>query len=186
MSGKPSEVALLQPKPTPSTPTTSSSVSKGPSYNDAFAQFLQQATTKAPAPKNTQKSSQNTKQPESEVQTPTKSNRGRKKKQPEVVQNQEVQQWTTETNQMLQQPLSNQQEVIAQNPRVKTERIPQSTQQMYAIQENTVLTTDGKQQKLYYTILNPPTTTSNNCNTQQPNKMSGQYTMYGQQQQQSF
>lgn len=171
MTGKPSEVPL--PKPKPATSTTP--VQKGPSYNDAFAQFLQQAnkSNPKPVPKAAPPApAQPESQPVSVIQETPKSNRGRKKKSevtPDVT-NQPAQ-WISQ-----QQAVQNQSNLISQNQRVTTERIPQN--QPYAIQENTVLTQDGKHQKLYYTILNSP---NNGQNLQQQMKMNPQYGMYGQQ-----
>jgi hypothetical protein len=182
MSGKPSELPLPQQKPAA---TSFSAAPKGPSYNDAFAQFLQQTNkppisptknSKPPPQANTQPKELPSQQPSQQVsviqQTPPKSNRGRKKKS------------ETLPYQITTHPQPNQSSLPQDNQRVKTERIPQTTQQMYAIQENTVLTQDGKSQKLYYTILNTPPTNNYNLNQQQQVKMNSQYTLYRQQQQQ--
>lgn len=183
VTGKPSEIPIAPLKPAVS---VAAPVQRGPSYNDAFAQFLQQSN-KAPKPKPIPQASppQTESQPASVIKETPKSNRGRKKKEviPEVQSNQpapsnnQTQNQQQQIQYQQQQPIQNQSNVIAQNQRVKTERIPQS-QPMYAIQENTVLTQDGKQQKLYYTILNTP---NSGPNIQQQLKMNPQYGLYGQQ-----
>lgn len=188
MSGKPSELPIPQPK---SATPSFSAAPKGPSYNDAFAQFLQQASKApiSPAKPNRAPSPQTIVQPKEAPQpqeksqqlsviqaTPPKSNRGRKKKS-------DLQQ--QQPNHTVINSQTNQSNLLQDNQRVKTERIPQA-QQMYAIQENTVLTQDGKPQKLYYTILNPPSTNNYNHQQQQQVKVNSQYALYGQQQQQSF
>lgn len=180
MTGKPGEVPIPKPK---SAIGVTPPVQKGPSYNDAFAQFLQQANkTPKPRPLPQAPPPAQTELPVSAIQETPKSNRGRKKKEviPETRNNPPVQVTTNHQQQLQsqqQQPVQNQSNVISQNQRVKTERIPQS-QPMYAIQENTVLTQDGKQQKLYYTILNTPNT---GPNIHQQLKMNPQYGLYGQQ-----
>lgn len=187
MSGKPSELPLPQQKPAAS---SFSAAPKGPSYNDAFAQFLQQVNkTPSSTPAKPNKTPpQATAQPKespppstptpqepnqqtSAIQqtTPPKAKRGRKKKSEVQLPFQSV---------INSQP--NKSNLQQDNQRVKIERIPQ-TQQMYAIQENTVLTQDGKSQKLYYTILNPPTTNTYNHQPQQQVKVNNQYALYGQQ-----
>lgn len=176
MTGKPGEVPIPQPK---SAGAIGAPIQKGPSYNDAFAQFLQQAnkTPKPKPPPQTQPESQ----PVSVIQETPKSNRGRRKKQDTTSEVQTIQTQQPKIQAIVQpqdqpQIIQNQSNIVAQNQKVKTERIPQS--QPYAIQENTVLTQDGKQQKLYYTILNTPNTGSN---FQQQIKMNANYGLYGQQ-----
>lgn len=171
MSAKPKEIPFLPapPKPSPS-PVINN---RGPSYNDAFAQFLQNAKTKpettkttsaAPKPLPPDPPATIKAQQTSVIQTAPKA--PRKRVQPQLqTPIQQGQLENFENN---------------QNQRVKTEKIPQA---VYAIQENTVVQ-DGKQQKLYYTILNSPSSPSSNNSTYPQLNVNGQY--YGHQQQHSF
>ena len=156
MSGKPVDVPLPQPK-IPTTPPVNAS--RGPSYNDAFAQFLQ-SSTKPKAPE-TVKSNVAKKEPvvqhTSVIQqaptkpVPTKSQQ--KNNLDMILEQQLLQQQQTQQYQPYQMQQQNNY-VVDQNQRVKTERIPQNLQNpAYSVQENTVLAQDGEQQKLYYTIL---------------------------------
>jgi hypothetical protein len=152
MSGLPKEVPLLQSqlnKPQ----TTATNASRGPTYNDAFAQFLQTKT----------------KQPEGKPATTPVASKLNSHLKKEAHQTSVIQHAAKgQVNLQQQQNLT-----VDQNQRVKTERLPQN--QVYAIQENTIVTQDGEQQKLYYTILD---STSNNSYGQNLGKQ-----CYGQQQQ---
>ncbi|KAG5673222.1 hypothetical protein PVAND_003286 [Polypedilum vanderplanki] len=161
MSGLPKEVPLLQTPPVKA--QSQVNASRGPTYNDAFAQFLQ--------------NSNKVKQPEPVVKSPAaapkvNNNNNNVKKEPVKQQTSVIQH--TKGNYQPQQNY-----VVDQNQKVKTERIPQS--QVYAIQENTIVTQDGEQQKLYYTILD--STATNNHNAGYGHNFNKQY--YGHQQQQN-
>lgn len=172
MSGLPKEVpSLLQSQANPSTKT--SNAPKGPSYSDAFAAFLQSAK-KAPEPEKP-KSIPSVKQQQPSNQVV--------KKETTPSQPASVIQHTAKVanKQKNQNSMQQQNVVLDQNQRVRTEKIPQSTQsQVYAIQENTIVTQSGEQQKLYYTILD--SNSSKNAGYQQ-NIVKQQYVG---QQQQSF
>ena len=181
MSGKPVDIPLPQPK-IPTTPQVNAS--RGPSYNDAFAQFLQSSSK--PKPNEIVKNNVTKKEPAAHYmsviqQAPTKP------VSPKIPKNQQK----TNLDMILEQQLLQQQQyqqyqmqqqnnyVVDQNQRVKTERIPQNLQnQAYAVQENTVLAQDGEQQKLYYTILDSNAPTLNDVW-----RMGNGQQYYGQQQQ---
>ncbi|CAG9809290.1 unnamed protein product [Chironomus riparius] len=181
MSGKPVDVPLPQPK-IPTTPPVNAS--RGPSYNDAFAQFLQ-SSNKPKAPE-TVKVNVAKKEPVVQhtsviQQAPTKpvspkvTKIQQKNNLDMILEQQLLQQQQYQQYQMQQQTNY----VVDQNQRVKTERIPQNLQNpAYSVQENTVLAQDGEQQKLYYTILDSNAPTLNDAW-----RMGNGSQYYGQQQQ---
>lgn len=172
LSGKPSELPIPQVKQ--NSITNAPSAPKGPGYIDAFAQFIQQSNVqqqKVMSSSNVKKppaAALPTQNPQQVSPLQQKSNRGRKKKEL-------LEQQPNNLQQKINVPQNN---LTTQNQKVKIERIPQASSQIYAIQENTVVTQDGKPQKLYYTILNTP---SNYNASQQTLKLNGQYAVYGQQ-----
>lgn len=181
------DVPLPQPK-VPTNPPVNAS--RGPSYNDAFAQFLQSnnkpktpdnvknnVAKKEPVVQHTSVIQQAPAKPVSPKMTKNqqKNNLDMILEQ-QLLQQQQMQQY--QQYQMQQQSINNY--VVDQNQRVKTERIPQNLQnQGYAVQENTVLAQDGEQQKLYYTILDSNAPTLNDM----WRMGNGQQQYYGQQQQ---
>lgn len=160
MTGKPADLPTLQIQPQKPLPTQQN-VSQGPSYNDAFAQFLQNSK-----PKEDKKPSQpiytavNT-PVKKEAKTPARRNTKKAIQNPPQVQQQESYQVN--------------QQVPSQN-----------TQQMYAIQETAVTTQDGQQQKMYYTILDSQQPAIANPTFDQHYKMANQQQQFYGQQQQSF
>jgi hypothetical protein len=192
-SAKPVDVPL-PPKPQVKPTTPIINASQGPSYNDAFAQFLKQSSKPAPAAPKTSDNLKNIMRASTAdgAVTPAKppSNRGRKRIHP-ILQPQQQQQWTNLQLQMQQQQPQMHQQHHQQHQyqneltqKVKTEKIQQGNSLAnYTIQENTVVNQDGQQQKMYYTVLDS-TPNQNFSYPQHFNKISGQY--YGQQQQQSF
>lgn len=184
MSGKPVDIPLPQPK-VPTNPPVNAS--RGPSYNDAFAQFLQ-SSTKPKTPENV-KTNLAKKEPVIQhtsviQQAPItavsqKMTKNQQKNNLDMILEQQLlqQQQMQQYQQYQMQQQTNY--VVDQNQRVKTERIPQNFQnQGYAVQENTVLAQDGEQQKLYYTILDSNAPTLNDVW-----RMGNGQQYYGQQQQ---
>lgn len=207
VSGKPIDIPL-PPVKKPTAPQVNAS--RGPSYSDAFAEFLQASNKPkgTEAPKNIQK--KEPVQQTSVIQRAAKAPRPPKIQQKTDVSNVNINNINNEINMALQQQLLLHQQqqqqqqqllqqqyqfqiqqqqnnlnmssyVVDQNQRVKTERIPQNLQSnAYAVQENTVVAQDGEQQKLYYTILDSSAPAINDSW-----RTNGQQ-YYGQQQQQSF
>lgn len=184
-TGKPIEVPLPQQKKQPTTPQVNAS--RGPTYSDAFAQFLQ-SSSKPKANEVVKKGERlpirKEPQPKSVKQNKPPAQRSPKNPQKNVpnesnnLANLHQQMLIHQQQQLQQQSSANVNNyVVDQNQRVKTERIPQNLQsQMYAVQENTVVAQNGEQQKLYYTILDSSAPTLNDTW-----KMNGQQ-YYGQQQ----
>lgn len=201
MSGKPADIPLPQPKK-PSIPQVNAS--RGPSYSDAFAEFLQ-ASTKPKTNESVEKTNINAvkkeiSKPTSVIQHASKPARAPKNQQKNNTNNNsmnenelaleqqlllhqqqmQMQQYQMQLQQQ-QQNMNSNNYIVDQNQRVKTERIPQNLQsQIYAVQENTVVAQNGEQQKLYYTILDSNAPTINDSW-----RLNGQQ-YYGQQQQQTF
>lgn len=167
MSGVPKEVPFLQAT-TAKPQSAAQNATRGPTYSDAFAQFLQSSKSK----------------PEAAKVVPVPAAPKAPKKEAPAQKTSVIQHTAKAVPNTLAQPQQQPQRqadlVVDQNQRVKTEKLPQNAQNpVYAIQENTIVTQDGEQQKLYYTILDSSST--NGAFAQTFNK---QY--YGQQQQHSF